>query len=201
MSRATLKFDGWPWKTTGHLFYATSSFVHNFVATGEFKVEFRPRNSQFGSKSTIFEPRDLEIWRMTLKNNRAPLLSNLKLCASFHYHIAAWSQLKKSPENFLLAGSTSNNPLQVFLSARGQKNCPTMTKISSDKETHNISVCTKSEAFIWFYGHKCRYMTLTYFWLQSRSKCPNWNETQTWRVTPPTACIYQVSKWDIKTCR
>ena len=26
-SRATSKFDGWPWKTIGHLFYATSCFV------------------------------------------------------------------------------------------------------------------------------------------------------------------------------
>ena len=33
---------------------------------------------------------DLEIWRMTLKNNRAPLLSNTKLCASFHHDI--WIQ-------------------------------------------------------------------------------------------------------------
>ena len=23
LSRVTLKFDGWPWKTIGHLFYAT----------------------------------------------------------------------------------------------------------------------------------------------------------------------------------
>ena len=29
-------------------------------------------------------PCDLEIWQMTLKNNRAPLLSNIKLSASFH---------------------------------------------------------------------------------------------------------------------
>ena len=28
LSCVTLKFDGWPWKTIGHLFYATSSFVH-----------------------------------------------------------------------------------------------------------------------------------------------------------------------------
>ena len=28
---------------------------------------------------------------------------------------------KKSPENFLLAGSSSNTPFQVFLSARGPK--------------------------------------------------------------------------------
>ena len=39
-SRVTLKFDGWPCKTIGHLFYATSSFVHHFVAIGEFKLEF-----------------------------------------------------------------------------------------------------------------------------------------------------------------
>ena len=29
---------------------------------------------------------DLKIWRMTLKNNRAPLLSNIKLCAWYHRH-------------------------------------------------------------------------------------------------------------------
>ena len=37
-SRETLKFDGWPWKTIGHLFYATSSFVQHFVAIGPPKV-------------------------------------------------------------------------------------------------------------------------------------------------------------------
>ena len=29
-------------------------------------------------------------------------------------------------------------------------------------------------------------------------KCPDWNETRNWRVTPPTKCIYQVSNWYIK---
>ena len=53
-SRVTLKFDGWPWKIIGHLFYATSSFVHHFVAIGEFKLEFKSGNAQFGSKSMIF---------------------------------------------------------------------------------------------------------------------------------------------------
>ena len=33
---------------------------------------------------------DLEIWWMTLENNRAPLLSNIKLNASFHHHM--WIQ-------------------------------------------------------------------------------------------------------------
>ena len=84
-SRVTLKFDGWPWKTIGHLFYATSSFVHHLVAIGEFKLKLQSRNAQSGSNSTILEPCDLEIWRMTLKNNRAPLLSNIRLYASFHH--------------------------------------------------------------------------------------------------------------------
>ena len=53
-SRVTSKFYGWPWKTIGHLFYATSSFVHHFVAIGEFKLELQSRNAQFGSNSTIF---------------------------------------------------------------------------------------------------------------------------------------------------
>ena len=46
--RMTLK------KTIGHLFYATSSFVHHFVAIGEFKLELQSGNAQFGSNATIF---------------------------------------------------------------------------------------------------------------------------------------------------
>ena len=53
-SRVTLKFDGWPSKTIGHLFYATSSFVHHFVAIGEFRLKLQSGNAQSGSKSTIF---------------------------------------------------------------------------------------------------------------------------------------------------
>ena len=40
-------------KTIGHLFYATSSFMHHFAAIGEFKLELQSGNGQFGSKSTI----------------------------------------------------------------------------------------------------------------------------------------------------
>ena len=52
--RVTLQFDIWPCKTIGHLFYATSSFVHHFVAIGDFKLELQSGNAQFGSNSTIF---------------------------------------------------------------------------------------------------------------------------------------------------
>ena len=53
-SRVTLKFNRSPLKTIGHLFYATSSFVHHFVPIGEFKLELQSGNAQSGSNSTIF---------------------------------------------------------------------------------------------------------------------------------------------------
>ena len=56
LSCVTLKFDGWPWKTIGHLFYTTPSFVHHFNSIGEFKLELQSGNAQFGSKSAIFCP-------------------------------------------------------------------------------------------------------------------------------------------------
>ena len=64
-SRVTLQFDLWPWKTMGHLFYATSSIVHHFIAIGEFKLELQSRNTQFGSKSLIFFSRvtlQFDVW-------------------------------------------------------------------------------------------------------------------------------------------
>ena len=144
LSCVTLKFNGWPCKTIGHLFYVAWSFVHHFIAISEFKLKLQSGNAKFGSKSMIFlavwpwnltddlkkqqgtssmllqalciiskpwvnsnwsyspempnlgqnrrlfQPCDLEIRRMTLKNNGAPLLSNIKLCASFHNHL--WIQ-------------------------------------------------------------------------------------------------------------
>ena len=54
LSRVTFKFYGWSWKIIGNLFHATSSFVHHFIAIGEFKLELQSGNAQFGSKLTIF---------------------------------------------------------------------------------------------------------------------------------------------------
>ena len=96
-SKSAIFCPVWPWnftddleKTIGHLFYATSSLVHHFIAICGFKMELQSGNAQFGSKLAIFFPCDIEIWRMTLKNNRAPLLCYFKLCASFHSHL--WIQ-------------------------------------------------------------------------------------------------------------
>ena len=63
LSRVTLKFDGWPWKTIGHLFSAVSSFLQHFIAIGEFKLELQSGNAQFESNSTIF--RAMWPWNLT----------------------------------------------------------------------------------------------------------------------------------------
>ena len=86
LSRMPLKFDEWLWKTTRHLFYTTLSFVHHFKAMGEFKLQLQSGNAQFGSKSAFFVPCDLQMWRITLKIKRAPLLCCFKLRASCHCH-------------------------------------------------------------------------------------------------------------------
>ena len=72
LSRVTLKFDGWSWKTIGHLLYTTSSFVHHTL--------------NFGQNWRFFALRDIEINQMTLKNNRTTFLYHVKLCASFQSH-------------------------------------------------------------------------------------------------------------------
>ena len=86
LSRVTLKFAWWSWKTIVQLFYTTSSFVHHFKAINAFKLALQSGNAQFGLKLAIFGHNDFEIWRMTLKNYRALLLSCFKLCVSFRNH-------------------------------------------------------------------------------------------------------------------
>ena len=51
---------------------------------------YSPETPNLGQIWRFLELCDLEIWRMTFKNNRAPLLSNIKLYASFHHHM--WIQ-------------------------------------------------------------------------------------------------------------
>ena len=51
---------------------------------------YSPETPNLGQIRRFLEPCDLQIWQMTLKNNRAPLLSNIKLYASFHHHM--WIQ-------------------------------------------------------------------------------------------------------------
>ena len=60
---------------------------------------YSPETPNLGQNRQFFEPCDLAIWCMTLKNNRAPLLFCFKLCASFrnHWWIQAGVTVRKRP--------------------------------------------------------------------------------------------------------
>ena len=70
LSCVTLKFDTWPWKAIAHLFYATSSCEHDFIAICEFKLEL-----QSGNGYVRFWP--LWPWPLTSDHN---LLHGHHLC-------------------------------------------------------------------------------------------------------------------------
>ena len=95
ISRVTFKFDGGPWKTTWHIFYATLSFViipHSWVNSN---WSYSLETSNSGQNWPHFVPCDLEIWRMTLKDNRAPLLCHIKLRELFHRWIQSGVPARK----------------------------------------------------------------------------------------------------------
>ena len=82
LSGVTLKFHWWAWKTIGHLFYTTLSFVYHFKAMGEFNLEvYSPETLNSGQNRQFVVPCDLEVWWLSSKNKRAPLLCCFKLCA------------------------------------------------------------------------------------------------------------------------
>ena len=79
------------WKTIGHLFYATSSFVHPFIAIWEIKMELQSGNAQSGSKLTIC------FSHVTLKFDRWPwkIIGHPSLpTSSFEHHIVAIGKFK-----------------------------------------------------------------------------------------------------------
>ena len=47
------KFDGWLWKTRGHLFYTTSIFVLHFVTICEIDLELSSENAPTGAKFVL----------------------------------------------------------------------------------------------------------------------------------------------------
>ena len=62
-------------------------------------LSYSRETPNLGQIQRFLEPCDLEIWRMTLKNNRAPLQCYFKLCASFlsHWWIQTWVTVRKRP--------------------------------------------------------------------------------------------------------
>ena len=60
---------------------------------------YSPETPNLGQIRRFLQPCDHEIWRMTLKNVRAPLQCYFKLCESFHNHwcIETWVTVRKRP--------------------------------------------------------------------------------------------------------
>ena len=84
---------------TGHLFWKATILGGLYRGVPLYlNLSCRPEMPNSGQNWQFFALRDLENWRMTLKNNRAPLLCCFKLCASFHSH---W---------FIRTGVTVRNP-------------------------------------------------------------------------------------------
>ena len=81
LSCVTLKFDGWPCKTMP--LQALCIISYPLVNSN---LSYSLETPNLGQIQRFLMPCDLEIWRMTLQNNRAPLLCYFKLCAAFHTH-------------------------------------------------------------------------------------------------------------------
>ena len=90
-SHVALKFDWWPRKIIGHLFYIASSFVHHPKPLGEFKLQLLSGNAQCGSKSAIFCP----VWPWNSMYDLKKTIGIL-FCVtlSFMHHFKAISEFK-----------------------------------------------------------------------------------------------------------
>ena len=104
LSRVTLKFDGWPWKQ------GISSVLNQALCiisnpSVKSNLDYSPETLNSGQNWLFVVPRDLQIWWMTLKNNRAPLLYHIKLWASIQSH--GWIQTGITARNRLKGVMTS----------------------------------------------------------------------------------------------
>ena len=87
----------WPWNLTDDLEKQKGTYSMLLQALCiiseplvNSNLSYSPETPNLGQIRRFLEPCVLAIWHMTLKNNRAPLLSNIKLYASFHHHM--WIQ-------------------------------------------------------------------------------------------------------------
>ena len=75
-------------KTIRHLFYTVLHRALCIISNPSVNSNWSnsPETLNLGKNCWFFVTRDLEIWWVTLKNNRAPLLYYIKLCAAFQSH-------------------------------------------------------------------------------------------------------------------
>ena len=98
-ARVTLKFTEWPNKTIGHISHAPRSYMCHLTAMSILELTLQSGNTQFGSKSSIFQT--IRPWNLVddLEKQKAPLqvLCYFKLCAWFCSHW--WIQTELQPGN------------------------------------------------------------------------------------------------------
>ena len=105
-SRVTLKFDRWPCKTIGHLFYATSIFLAQFQSHWWIQIGVIIGKGSVRVKIGNF------LFRVTLKfdglpwKNRTHFLCYFKLCGSFHSHW--WIQTRVTVWKFSIRVTIDN---------------------------------------------------------------------------------------------
>ena len=83
-SRVTLKFDGWP-------------STRQIWGIWKLRPAYSPETPNLGQNRWCFVLCDLEIWWMTLENDRASFLCFFKLCVTFHSH--RWFKLELQSGN------------------------------------------------------------------------------------------------------
>ena len=112
LSLVTLKLDGWPWKTTGHLFFTTSSFVHHFKSIGELKLKVRVQKRSIWVKIGNF------LSRVTFKFDGCPwkTIGHLfYIASSFVHHFTAISEFKLELQS---GNAESGSNLTIFKAMR-----------------------------------------------------------------------------------
>ena len=101
--------------------------------------------------------------------------------------------MEKSPE-------TSKNPKRAKIIAKIPKKYFHKQNGTYVDSIQQATCVPNLKKLSWFMRPWLQNMCLNYFWLQTRSKWPNCDATQTRHVVPPTECIYQVSNWYLNAC-
>ena len=68
------------------LYKSSHQWTRQIWGIWKLRPAYSPETPNLGQNWWCFVPCDLEIWWMTLQNNRASLLCCFKLCATFHSH-------------------------------------------------------------------------------------------------------------------
>ena len=88
LSSVTLKFDGWPWKTIGHLFYVVLSFVHHSIAISKFKLDLQSRKFEKVRKYILYKC--LSIFRQCWFERAETYLA---IAVLFYVQMRTWYEL------------------------------------------------------------------------------------------------------------